>query len=86
MSDHLIRGRRTGTAWFGRSLRPMEGANRYVVFFCGAWVAVRCTMCDEKAWHHSAEMVLHDQNEGGEHAGSLKKCIGASLKEIKCIL
>ncbi len=53
--DRLSRGRRAGTAWFGRSLRPMEGANRYGVFFSfDAWVAVRCTVCDEKAWHHSA--------------------------------
>ena len=72
MSDRLSRGRRAGTAWFGRSLRPMEGANRYGVFFSfDIWVAVRCTVCGEKAWHHSDKMVLYDQNEGGEHAGSL---------------
>ena len=37
----------------------------------GWWVVVRFTVCDEKAWHHIAEMVLNDQNEGGEQAGSL---------------
>ena len=32
MSNRLSQGKRAGTAWFGRSLRPMEGVNRYGVF------------------------------------------------------
>ena len=50
----------------------MEGANRYGVFFSfDVWFAVRRTVCNEKAWHHSAEMVLRDQIKGGEHTGAL---------------
>ena len=72
MSDGLSRGRRARTAWFGISLHLMEGANRYsVCFLFDAWVVVGCIVCDEKAWHRSAEMVLYDQSEDGEHAGSL---------------
>ena len=39
-------------------------------------------MCDENAWHHSAKMVLREQNEGGEHVHSESAYIGASLQEI----
>ena len=72
MSDRWSRGRRAGTAWFGRYVRPTEGADRYgAVFDNDNWVVEMHSVHNEKAWYHSAEMVLLDQNEGGEHAGSL---------------
>ena len=72
MSDRWSQGRRAGTAWFGRYVRPTEGADRYgAVFDNDNWVVEMHSVHHEKAWYHSAEMVLLDQNEGGEHAGSL---------------